>query len=74
MLAQAQSMETNAKAMIAEAAKMKKDAEKMDPTVKRPGTSRSVFGETPVTVEQTPPARRTRGPNKVKTAVADGAK
>ena len=74
MLAQAQSMEANAKAMIAEAAKMKKDAEKMDPTVKRPGTSRSAFGETPAKVEQAAPARRTRGPNKVKTAVADGAK
>jgi hypothetical protein len=74
MLAQAQSMEANAKAMIAEAAKMKKDAEKMDPTVKRPSTAKSAFGETPAKVEPAAPARRTRGPNKVKTAVADGAK
>jgi hypothetical protein len=69
MLAQAQAMEANAKSMIAEAAKMKKDAEKMDPTVKRPGTTTSVFGE----VIEAPKAKRTRGPNKVKTAVADGA-
>jgi hypothetical protein len=50
---------------------MKKDAERMDPTVKRPGsaTTRSVFGD----VVETPVAKRTRGPNKVKTAVVDGA-
>lgn len=33
MLAQAKAMEVNAKTMIAEAARMKKDAERMDPTV-----------------------------------------
>ena len=68
MLAQAQSMEANAKAMIAEAAKMKKDAERMDPTVKRPGKQTLVAADTAT------PARRTRGPNKVKSAVADGSK
>jgi hypothetical protein len=73
MLSQAQVMEANAKAMIAEAAKMKKDAERMDPTVKRPSSTKASFGEMPVAVEQATPARRTRGPNKVKTAVVDGA-
>jgi hypothetical protein len=67
MLAQAQAMETNAKAMIAEAAKMKKDAEKMDPTVKRPSVNVSTMSET-VAADEAPKARRTRGPNKVKTA------
>jgi len=66
MLSQAQAMEANAKSMIAEAARMKKDAERMDPTVSRPGKSKSVAIETVV------PAKRTRGPNKVKTAVVDG--
>ena len=63
MLAQAQAMEANAKAMVAEAAKMKKDAEKMDPTVKRPGSARAELVE----VADAPKAKRTRGPNKVKT-------
>ena len=66
MLSQAQAMETNAKSMIAEAARMKKDAERMDPTVSRPNKSK------PVATEPAVPAKRTRGPNKVKTAVADG--
>jgi hypothetical protein len=66
MLSQAQAMEANAKAMIAEAARMKKDAERMDPTVSRPSKSK------PVATETAKPAKRTRGPNKVKTAVADG--
>jgi hypothetical protein len=66
MLSQAQVMEANAKSMIAEAARMKKDAERMDPTVSRPGKSK------PVATEVAVPAKRTRGPNKVKTAVADG--
>jgi hypothetical protein len=52
--------------MIAEAARMKKDAERMDPTVSRPSKSK------PVATEPAVPAKRTRGPNKVKTAVADG--
>jgi len=57
--------------MIAEAAKMKKDAERMDPTVKRPGAvgTSSTFGD----AVEAPAAKRTRGPNKVKTAVVDGA-
>ena len=67
MLSQAQVMEANAKSMIAEAARMKKDAERMDPTVSRPSKSKSVAIETVV------PAKRTRGPNKVKTTVADAA-
>ena len=66
MLSQAQVMEANAKSMIAEAARMKKDAERMDPTVSRPSKSK------PVTTEPAVPVKRTRGPNKVKTAVADG--
>ena len=66
MLAQAQAMEANAKAMIAEAAKMKKEAEKMDPTVKRP-TKAAATSES-VVMTEAPKARRTRGPNKVKTA------
>jgi hypothetical protein len=66
MLSQAQVMEANAKSMIAEAARMKKDAERMDPTVSRPSKSK------PVATEPAVSAKRTRGPNKVKTAVADG--
>jgi len=64
MLAQAKAMETNARAMVAEAARMKKDAERMDPTV----TARAVA---PVTESAEAPKKRTRGPNKPKTAVAD---
>ena len=64
MLAQAKAMETNARAMVAEAARMKKDAERMDPTV----TARAVA---PVTESPEAPKKRTRGPNKPKTAVAD---
>jgi hypothetical protein len=64
MLAQAKAMETNARAMVAEAARMKKDAERMDPTV----TARAVA---PVTESVEAPKKRTRGPNKPKTAVAD---
>ena len=64
MLAQAKAMEINAKAMIAEAARMKKDAEKMDPTV-----APRVMTLGPETVEA--PKKRTRGPNKPKTAVGD---
>ena len=64
MLAQAKAMEINARAMVAEAARMKKEAEKMDPTV----TARAVA---PVTESVEAPKKRTRGPNKPKTAVAD---
>jgi hypothetical protein len=66
MLAQAKAMETNARAMVAEAARMKKEAERMDPTV----TARAVA---PVTESAEAPKKRTRGPNKPKTAVADVA-
>jgi hypothetical protein len=66
MLAQAKAMEINARAMVAEAARMKKDAERMDPTV----TARAVA---PVTESAEAPKKRTRGPNKPKTAVADVA-
>ena len=64
MLAQAKAMEVSARSMVAEAARMKKEAEKMDPTVSaRAVAPVSEFGEVP--------KKRTRGPNKPKTAVAD---
>ena len=66
MLAQAKAMELNALAMSKEAARMKKDAERMDPTVSARVTAPLPVGET---VEA--PKKRTRGPNKPKTAVAD---
>jgi len=68
MLAQAKAMEINARSMVAEAARMKKDAERMDPTVSARATAPTVQSDTPVTEA---PKRRTRGPNKPKTAVAD---
>ena len=66
MLAQAKAMEVNARAMVAEAARMKKDAERMDPTVTARATT-----PVPVTESAAAPKKRTRGPNKPKTAVAD---
>jgi len=66
MLAQAKAMEVSARSMVAEAARMKKEAEKMDPTV----SARAVA---PVTEFGEAPKKRTRGPNKPKTAVADAA-
>jgi hypothetical protein len=63
MLAQAKAMEVNAKAMIAEAARMKKDAEKMDPTV----TPRAKV-VAPVNESTPAPAKRGRKP---KTVTAD---
>ena len=66
MLSQAKKMELDAKQLIAEAARMKKDAERMDATV-----SPRPFKETTV-VEGAPKARRTRGPNNPKVA-ADAA-
>jgi hypothetical protein len=66
MLTQAQRMETEAKGMIAEAARMKKDAERMHPGVVASNTT-TVTGEAPVV------KKRTRGPNKPKTVVADAA-
>ena len=67
MVFQAKQMEQSAKEMIAEAARMKKDAARMDPNV--------VAKEAPsvaVSVEA-PKSKRTRGPNKPKTAVANAS-
>jgi hypothetical protein len=68
MLAQAKAMEVNARSMVAEAARMKKEAERMDPTV-----SARVTATVPTTTTAEAPKKRTRGPNKPKTAVADAA-
>jgi hypothetical protein len=68
MLAQAKAMEINARSMVAEAAKMKKDAERMDPNVTARAVAPTVQSDTPVAEA---PKRRSRGPNKPKTAVAD---
>jgi hypothetical protein len=68
MLAQAKAMEINARSMVAEAARMKKDAERMDPTVTARAVAPNVTTESSVAEA---PKRRTRGPNKPKTAVAD---
>lgn len=63
MLAQAKAMEVNARQLIAEAGRMKKEAEKMDPTV-------SAKAAVPVT--ETVAAPKTRG-RKPKTVTADAA-
>lgn len=63
MLAQAKAMEVNARAMVAEAARMKKEAEKMDPTV-------SAKAAVPVTEPVAAPKTRGRKP---KTVTADAA-
>ena len=68
MLAQAQRMESEAKALVAEAARMKKDAERMDPYVS-PRAKPAATAESAAPVK----AKRTRGPNKPKTVVADAA-
>jgi len=68
MLAQAKAMEINARSMVAEAARMKKDAERMDPTV-----SARASAPVPVTESVAAPKKRTRGPNKPKTVTADAA-
>jgi hypothetical protein len=75
MLAQAKTMETNARAMVAEAARMKKDAERMDPTVTaRAATPVPSTEAAPVTETAQAPKRRGRGPNKPKpVVVADAA-
>lgn len=65
MLSQAQRMEAEAKGMIAEAARMKKDAERMHPGV--------VAKDTTTVTGTEAPKKRTRGPNKPKTVVADAA-
>jgi hypothetical protein len=66
MVFQAKKMELEAKAMISEAARMKKDAQRMDPGV----VARETVTPS-VNVEAT--KKRTRGPNKPKTAVAADA-
>jgi hypothetical protein len=66
MLAQAKRMEIEAKALVAEAARMKKDAERMDPHV-APKAAATPVAESTVPVK----AKRTRGPNKPKTVTAD---
>jgi hypothetical protein len=63
MLTQAKAMEINAHNMIAEAARMKKDAERMDPTVSAKPITTTAATEAP--------KKRTRGPNKPKPVVAD---
>jgi hypothetical protein len=68
MLAQAKAMEINARSMVAEAARMKKDAERMDPTVSARAVAPTVQSDTPVAEA---PKRRSRGPNKPKTVTAD---
>jgi hypothetical protein len=68
MLAQAKAMEINARSMVAEAARMKKDAERMDPTVSARAVAPNVVSDAPVAEA---PKRRTRGPNKPKTVAAD---
>jgi len=65
MLAQAKAMEQNARAMIAEAGRMKKEAEKMDPTV-------SAKAAVPTVTETAPAAKSTRG-RKPKSVMADAA-
>ena len=65
MVFQAKKMEAEATAMIAEASRMKKEASRMDPNV--------VAKEAVSTVTEAAPKRRTRGPNKPKTVVADAA-
>jgi hypothetical protein len=65
MVFQAKKMEAEATAMIAEASRMKKEAARMDPNV--------VAKESVSTVSAEAPKRRTRGPNKPKTVVADAA-
>lgn len=64
MLAQAKAMEVNARAMIAEAGRLKKEAEKMDPTV-------SPKAKVP-TITETAPVAKTRG-RKPKSVMADAA-
>jgi len=69
MLAQAKAMEINAKAMIAEAARMKKDAERMDPGVTPNANFDASTLSAPAEVDEAP-KRRGRP---AKTQVADAA-
>jgi len=68
MLAQAKAMELNAKQMVAEAARMKKDAERMDPTVNAKNAKTAKLQVTPEI--ETPPAPKAR---RSKAKVADAA-
>ena len=67
MLAQAKAMEVNARAMVAEAARMKKDAERMDPTVSARATA-----PVPVTEGAEAPKKRTRRSSVKKAEGAEG--
>jgi hypothetical protein len=71
MLAQAKAMEFNARSMVAEAARMKKDAERMDPTVSARAVAPTISSDVAPVAEA--PKRRGRGPNKPKTVTADAA-
>ena len=64
MLAQAKAMELNAKQMVAEAARMKKDAERMDPTVNAKNAKKAP----PVAIAETAPVPKAR---RAKAKVAD---
>ena len=64
MLAQAKAMELNAKQMVAEAASMKKDAERMDPTVNAKNAKKAP----PVAVAEPAPVPKAR---RAKAKVAD---
>ena len=64
MLAQAKAMELNAKQMVAEAARMKKDAERMDPTVNAKNAKKAP----PAAVAETAPVPKAR---RAKAKVAD---
>ena len=57
MLAQAKAMEINAKSMIAEAARMKKDAERMDPGVTPNANFDATTLSAPVEVDEAPKRR-----------------
>ena len=63
MLSQAKAMEQNARSMIAEAGRMKKEAEKLDPTVSAKAT---------IPVTEPAPAAKARG-RKPKSVMADAA-
>jgi len=71
MLAQAKAMELNAKQMVAEAARMKKDAERMDPTVnaKNAKTQRLETVQAPVAAVSEPK----RGRPRTKSVVTDAS-
>jgi len=67
MLAQAKAMELNAKQMVAEAARMKKDAERMDPTVNAKNAKKA---PPPAVAETAPVPKARRSKAKVADATA----